>query len=175
MQGGKATHTQGKRARRLSHQATCNTQTSAESCSDPPPTEKTPLWWEFITQITREWIKTPIATVIFVFAQHFKARLSAVETPLSCLQIPCGLRDNWIYIDQGTAATIRPARVASPRINGLTGYQQDRGCIRNTLSKTRQAGKSPSSSGASSSLLSAQGGIRGFSSKQFPALCFLTV
>lgn len=38
-QGGKATDTQGNKAGHLSHQANWDTQTSAENCFDPPPTE----------------------------------------------------------------------------------------------------------------------------------------
>lgn len=45
----------------------------------------------------------PVATAIFVFAQSFKAGLSAIQTAPGCLRIPCGSRDNWIPIDQATA------------------------------------------------------------------------
>ena len=68
--------------------------------------------------------------VIFVFAQHFKAGLSAIQTTPSCLKIPCGLKDNWIYIDQATATAIRQARVASPLYNGLIGGRGGMGGLR---------------------------------------------
>lgn len=49
---GRKGHTHGNQAGHLSHRATCDTQTSAENCSDPPPTEITSHWWKLITNIT---------------------------------------------------------------------------------------------------------------------------
>lgn len=109
----KATHTQGNWAGHLSHRVTRETQTSAENCSDPPPTETTS------TEVHHKdyYIEMNLnanSYSYFCICTAFQSRaLSHANNTQLSSKIPCGLRDNWIYIDQATATTVRLARVAS--------------------------------------------------------------
>lgn len=117
----------------------------------------------------------PIATVISVFAQRFKAGLSAVQTTPSCHQKS---RVVWEITGFTSIKLQQPPSDwqgwLPTRTNGvISGCGRTRGYVRNTFSEMRQGGKLPSSLTAASIFPSAQDGIRDFSSKSF--LCAATL